>query len=160
MNAPKTRSIISVPAQLSEDAKLHPKPTKREIIKAMVQRARDKWQKECEELEKKRDAVMGRIHAASIQLISEGKFSSLQVGRPHSHKSDSIIHCDMDVTSPQIASLIKEFRALSDKWPRFDEQKFKQAIELSMSGGDRVARILANPEMVTALDAMLEEVGA
>lgn len=135
-----------------------PKPTKTEIIDAMVARAKVKHDEENARREKLREGVKKKIEAAALKAAKSIKPTvSVYV---YSHGSGN--HCDVkitNVTNPELEKLFAEYQATARL--HWDEKEVRTAIrqELSGVGKQSPTRLLDNPEAVKAIDAKLAEWG-
>ena len=134
-----------------------PKPTKNEILDAMVTRAKVAHDAENDRRAKLRDAVQKKIQAAAIKA-AKGKNPKVSI---YVYSTGSS-HCDVkvsNVTTPELEGLFAEYQASARLvW---DEKEVRTAIrqELSGVGKQSPTRLLDNPEAVAAIDAMLKQWG-
>lgn len=134
-----------------------PKPTKTEIIDAMVARAKVRHDEENARRKKLREAVQKKIEAAALKA-SKGMKPTVSIYVYDSGGS----HCDVkvsNITTPELQKLFAEYRATARiLW---DEKEVRNAIkaELAGTGKQSPTRLLDNPEAVKAIDAKLAEWG-
>ena len=137
---------------LATKSNLSPKPTKTEIIDAMVKRAIENTKLQNEANSKKREAIVSKIEKASIKMVKSIKFD-VSVG------SNYVNIYSYRVTSPEIELLIKEL----DKHQhiRIDEKMLKTEIrnQINATVSPQPDRLLKNPDTVKAIDAQLKAWG-
>ena len=135
-----------------------PKPTKNEILDAMVTRAKVAHDAENDRRKKLREAVQKKIETAALKA-SKGMKSTVSI-YVYSHRTGS--HCDVkvsNVTTPELEGLFAEYQASARLvW---DEKEVRAAIrnELAGVGKQSPTRLLENPEAVAAIDAILKQWG-
>lgn len=146
-------TALSIPT-----ASIQPKPTKTEIIDAMLARARLKHNAENDRRKVKRDALAKKIEAVAI------KVAKIKKPRVHiyAYGDAASCHCDVRVDrvkSPELDALLVEYH--ENSMLRWDEKANREAIRRALTGAPKPgpARLLDNPEAVRAIDAMLEQWG-
>lgn len=135
-----------------------PKPTKNDIINAMVERARVKHNEERDRLRKLREASMEKIkEAAKVEFQKNPPKPDLTVLTSSYYE---YVQFEFRVTSPELKNLMKEHEKIGSLRP-FDEKEVRAFIREGMSTqtGNAVQSLLANPDAVKALDASLEHIG-
>ena len=137
---------------LATKSNLSPKPTKTEIIDAMVKRAMENTKLQNEANSKKRELIVAKIQKAALKMVKSVKFN-VTVGSSYVN----IYSCR--VTSPEIDALIKEL----DKYQhiRIDEKQLKIEIrnQINAAVSPQPDRLLKNPDTVKAIDAQLKAWG-
>lgn len=149
-----TTSALSIPAVQG----VQPKPTKTEIIEAMVARAKAKHDEESERRAKMRKAISAKIESLAIKLA---KSKRPDVGI-YVYSSAESSHCDVTVRrvkSPELDALFDQYRAVERIC--WDEKKARDAIRREINGAinRNPSRLLDNPEAVKAIDATLKQWG-
>lgn len=134
-----------------------PKPTKTEIIEAMVARAKVKHDEENARREKLREGVKKKIEAAALKAAKSIK-PRVSIYCYAAGGS----HCDVKVTNltnPELEKLFAEYQTTALLC--WDEKEVRNAIkaELAGTGKQSPTRLLDNPEAVKAIDAKLAEWG-
>jgi hypothetical protein len=137
---------------------VQPKPTKAEIIEAMVQRARARQIAVNEEASKKRDALKPKIEKAVLKLIKGMK--------PHVaiYAKSREPHCEARygvIKSPELDELLAQYASFDNAIECFDEKEVRTAIRRELNGEHKPdpSRLLANPETVKAIDTTLDAMG-
>ena len=135
-----------------------PPPRKEDIINAMVERARVKYQKEQFELNAKRDAAVKELNQALLDELKKKPDSFTVTFHGLYHAPE--IEYALQTIPPHIRSLRDKVK-LVPSLGMFDEAAVKRKIRANMGvgGTERVKALLANPEAVKALDAALEKIG-
>jgi len=90
-----------------------PKPTKTEIIEAMVTRAKVKHDEENARQKKLRDALEKKIYTTAIKEVKSKK---ADVSIYAYYGDEERLHCDVrfgNVRSPELSVLFEEFRKVS-----------------------------------------------
>jgi hypothetical protein len=132
--------------------KIQPKPTKTEIIDAMVTRAVVNIKLQNEENKKKRESIVSKIEKCALKMIKSIKFDV-------SINSNHVNLYSYRVTSPEIESLIKDL----DKYRhvRVDEKQLKIDIrnQINATVNPSPDRLLKNPDTVKAIDEQLKSWG-
>ena len=147
---------------LSLPTAVQPKPTKTEIIEAMVQRAKARVTTLNAEREKKREALRPKIEAAAKKAMKN--FSAKVSIYTYSPQSDNRKnHCDIsifNVTSPELDKLLDEYSKIRGMIC-FDEKETRAEIRRGLNGMHKPdpSRLLANPETVKAIDTTLDAMG-
>jgi hypothetical protein len=141
-----------------QTATIQPKPTKTEILDAMLIRAKAKHEAENARREAKRETLHKKIEALAIKL-AKGK--TPHVSFYPSSKAERC-HCDVrvnNVQSTDLTELLLEYDQNSGSY--WDERETRAAIRRELSGIKKPTptRLLENPEMVKSIDAMLEQWG-
>lgn len=152
MKKKTTSTALVIPQSIT------PKPTKNNIINAMVERARVKHNQERGEYEAKRAKLKEKIDTAAMAELSRSP------GTPQTKirtwTGSERVEIEYTVKSPMLAKLIREYHDMPS--PRhFDDVSVRRQIREGMSNqaGNAVQSLLANPDAVKALDASLEHIG-
>lgn len=137
---------------LATKPNLIPKPTKSEIIEAMVKRAKAKLQADNAEAQKKREVIGAKIRKLAQKLAKSQKF----VVNIHANAKNP--HVDLycyNVTSPEMDKLLAEFDAC--KTVNIDEKALRNQIRDEINGATKPDpdRLLSDPNTVKAIDAQL-----
>jgi hypothetical protein len=148
-----TTTALSIPT-----ASIQPKPTKTEIVEAMLARAKAKNDAENERRKAKREALGKKIEALATKLA---KSMTPRVSI-YAYDDAARSHCDLifsNVKSPELDALIVEYHGYFRL--RLDEKAARDAIRRELAGATKpsATRLLDNPEAVKAIDAMLEQWG-
>ena len=150
--AEHTNMSTTTTLALATKSNLSPKPTKTEIIDAMVKRAIANTKLQNEANSKKREAIVAKIEKSAVKMVKSIKFD-VSVG------SNYVNIYSYRVTSPEIDLLIKEL----DKYQhiRIDEKMLKTEIrnQINATVIPQPDRLLKNPDTVKAIDAQLKAWG-
>jgi hypothetical protein len=145
-------SITTTTLALATKTNLSPKPTKTEIIDAMVKRAVVNIKLQNEANSKKHELIMAKIEKAAMKIVKSIKFDV-------SVSSNYVTLYSYRVTNPEIESLLKEL----DKYRhvRIDEKQLKVEIrnQINATTSPQPDRLLKNPDTVKAIDAQLKTWG-
>lgn len=138
---------------------LVPKPTKTEIIEAMVARAKVKHDAENDRREKLREKLEKKITAMAIKTV-KGKKPRVSIYAHHSDKDRH--HCDVHfdaVRSPELTPLFDGYNEVSHI--HWNEKSVRDSIRQQLSGFGKPSptRLLDDPAAVSAIDAKLAEWG-
>lgn len=145
-----------------QSAKVQPRITKSEAIKAMVERARQKHEQEADEYNQKRDALLGKIKLASIKMLKT-QFDENSINDPEIKISgnwgDAVGMAELrfEFSGGELNALLKELKKLekaSPGWFRADDVEKKIRLSLD-STQERVALILADEQNVATIDSLL-----
>jgi len=145
------KTSLSIPS-------VQPKPTKTEVLDAMVIRAKVKHDAENKRREKAREALEKKITALAIKA---GKSKTPSVGI-YVYNNKESNHCDLyirNLQTPELQPLLEDLHSLIRLvW---DEKDVRRAIKQELSGIAKPSptRLLDNPETVKAMDAMLAQWG-
>lgn len=137
---------------------IQPKPTKTEIIEAMVSRAKLKHDAENERRQKLRESLEKKITALAVKATKSREPSVLI----YTYQNNESNHCDVQfrkVKTPELAPLLEEYNnATRLHW---DEAQTRKSIRQALTGRtlNSPSRLLENPEAVKAIDALLEQWG-
>jgi len=131
---------------------LTPKPTKGEIIEAMVKRAVVKIKAENDANSKKRDIVEAKIKKAARKLAKSCQF------QVYIYANARVPHVCMhsgDVTTPELDKLLAEYNAC--KQQSIDEKELRNQTRAELNGAMKPDpdRLLNDPSTVKAIDAQL-----
>lgn len=154
MKATPTTTALAITAIPS----VEPKPTRSEIIEALVIRSKEKIDKENSARLKRRDDIRKKIDKLAIKIA---KTMEPKVDFYVSSKPDQTT-CDVRfaaIKTPELVELFKEYHENSRViW---DEKETRKAIreELSKPRGFNPDRLLKNPDSLKAIDAMLDKWG-
>lgn len=137
---------------LATKPNLIPKPTKGEIIEAMVKRAVSKIEAENAVNTKKRETLRVKIDKLAHKLAKSQKFEVYvytECTRPHVD-----LKCT-GVTSPEMDKLLAEYKSF--KITRIDEKTLREQIRNEINGATKPDpdRLLKDPSTVSAIDAQL-----
>lgn len=152
-NAKKTTSTaLTIPQTIT------PKPTKNDIINAMVERARVKHAEEFQKMNAAKVAAEEKIKTLAMQEFASNppKPKITICGWSGSRRVD----VEFQVRSPELTKLIATYDGMPTM-RGFDEVAVRRQIRDGMGSvkGAAVQALLANPEAVTALDASLAHIG-
>lgn len=152
MKKAPTTTALSLPTIQA----VQPKPTKKEIIDAMIVRAKVKHDEENARREAARDKIMKKIEPLVVKAI---KSSAPKIRIYTYSQGDDRNHCDVafsQVKSPELSVLFDQYSDLHRlSW---DERDVRQSIQTALTGA-APQRILDNPEAVAAIDATLKQWG-
>lgn len=134
--------------------KVLPKPTKTEILNALVERARVKFQTENERREKRQSEIAEKILRLAAKELASKKPKPSEHNF-YSYRAEATCELSFSITTPEISKLVKEHDAIKSLY--WDEVSVKRNIRNGMLGIDPAApnRLLENPQTVKALDAIL-----
>ena len=146
-----TTTALAMPA-------LHPKPTKTEIVEAMLARAAVKHDAENERRSKIRDSIQKKINALAIKA-AKTMTPSVNI---YAYGKIESSHCDVrfsNVKSPELDKLFDQYRAVAILG--WNEKEMRDAIKRELSGiqNPNPTRLLDNPATVKAIDALLKQWG-
>ena len=146
--APKTTTALAIP----QFSKVSPKPTKTEILEALVQRAKVKHDLEEETRKIKADALLRKIERTARDLAKKEK----DVNEiDYVYYSEKKVRFTIWVKSPELSSLIEAHSKIKHG-STFDYQSTKRLLREKLAGAPERCRLLDSPEAVKALDHMLE----
>jgi hypothetical protein len=131
---------------------LTPKPTKSEIIEAMVKRAVVKIKAENDANSKKRDVIIAKIKKSARKLAKSIQF---EVNIYGNSRTPHVNMYSGDVTSPELDKLLAEYNAC--KHQVIDEKELRNQIRSELNGAMKPDpdRLLNDPSTVKAIDAQL-----
>ena len=137
---------------------IQPKPTKAEILEAMVTRAKVKHDAENERRQKLRNSLQKKITTLAIRAMRSREPSVLI----YTYQNAENNHCDVQfrrVKTPELAPLLEEYNNASSL--HWDEAQTRKSIRQALTGktSSSPSRLLENPEAVKAIDALLEQWG-
>jgi len=162
-NQPNQPMKNTTTTALSLPTAVQPKPTKTEIIEAMVQRAKQRIAMTNEEREKMRESLIPKIEAAARKAVKSFVASSRVNIYTYSKRDPRKNHCDVvtqNVTSPELEKLLEAYEKVSSNI-YFDEKETRAAIRRELNGMHKPdpTRLLANVETVRAIDTTLDAMG-
>lgn len=145
---------------LPSTATITPKPTKTEIIEAMVERARSKAKEENDRRAALREKLMVKIKKEALKAI-KGMTPAVD---QYSHYSDpDARHCKvsyLNIKTPALKELLNEYYEIGGRI-YFDESQTRRAIRAELAVKKDVSagvqRLLACPEIVKSFDAAIEK---
>ncbi len=137
---------------------MEPKPTKKDIINAGIARARQLFKEAQDQAHQKVDKLTAELHqlVADKLGITVDEVQSVSARR-YGDTGEVDVRLFLDKAKvPDITKLARELARIQVPC-NFDEQKVRKQLneKLNGSGNSAVERILANPEAVAALDAVL-----
>lgn len=138
---------------------VHPKPTKTEVVEAMLVRARFKHDEENERRKVEREKIEKKLDALALKTLKKGGFAPSVYYYPAGrHGLES--HVDMKfshVTSPELVVLIDKLGELGRL--QWNEREVKESIKYGLAGMEKPAskRILEDAQAVKAIDALLDQ---
>lgn len=153
MKNANTTTTLSIPT-----ASIQPKPTKTEIVEAMLVRAKLKHDAENKRRIAKREAAEKKIEALALKAI-KGTKPRVSV---YAYSDSVRSHCDVRfdrVKTPELDALFAEYY---DNAPfLWNEKETREKIRRELTGAAKPSptRLLDNPEAVRTMDAMLEQWG-
>lgn len=132
-----------------------PKPTKTELIAALLERAKVKCEQENAINTKKRDELKKKIYALAEK---EMKKSQTPYNRYiYAGGKAPSVELVYRISTPEIEKLAKELDAIPRRIS-FDPAKVKRTIRESLAtGGQRANPLLQNKDAVKSLDAFVAE---
>ena len=145
--------------QLAIPASINPKPRKSDIIKALVERARQRHVNMVADKQKKVKLAKAQLEEA---LLVELKNHSANFDISFSsHGYTPSVEYQIKVIPPHIKALQKEVVKADTYIPPFNATQVRKEIEASLAGrsADPVKAMLANTDMVQKLDSILEQEG-
>jgi len=138
---------LIIPPKVSNTA---PKPTKAQIVEALLERAR----KAHVEAEAVKDAKREKLEVEGVALVLEAfkqvKPTTKSVTLVHPWNWDRPATVKVEIKTPAIRSIQKKIADLSSS--RFDEDATKRKIKNSLTAANP---LLGNDEVAKSLDAML-----
>ena len=137
---------------------MQPKPTKTEIVEAMLTRAKLKHDAENERRKKLREVLRKKIETLALKL-AKGMTPEVSV---YAYSNSESSHCDVRINrvkSPELDALMSQYKDLELIY--WDEKEMRNTIKRELSGIQKPSptRLLDNPATVKAMDAMLEQWG-
>ena len=146
---------------LPSTATITPKPTKTEIIEAMVERARIKTKEENDRRAALREKLMVKIKKEALKAI---KGMTPVVDQYSHHIDPDRRYCTVTYTpikTPELSSLLNEYHEIGGRI-HFDVAETRKAIRAELTTKRDVSAgvqlLLANPEIVKSLDAAIEKI--
>jgi len=128
-----------------------PKPTKAQLVEALVQRAKQLNDEENKARHAKREEIQAQIDITAQSLLARVKPEDYEVHpRPYNNNISLSVTIDMP---PEINRLCKKLSQYN--WVRFDEKETKKKILESLKNPNP---LLGNSELAKALDQILEQV--
>ena len=140
------KNTLSIPTTIG---KTQPKPTKTQLIEALLEKAREKWEKEKKELVAAQKEIQKEIEDKSILILSK------KMKRPEV-MVDSIgnVTLKIEMNEPIISSLGKK-HAKSQPSYWFHEEMVKEKIKESLKTPNP---LIDNPDVAVALENLLESI--
>jgi hypothetical protein len=137
---------------------IQPKPTKSEIIEAMLARAKFKHDAENERRKTKRETIRKKIEAVTLK-IAKSMTPSVHI---YAYSDTRASHCDVKIDrikSPELDVLLDEFK--TNELQGWAEKETRESIRRMLNGTvkSNPARLLENPEAVAAIDDKLQRWG-
>lgn len=146
-------AIIAPKNSLAKIDKMVPKPTKTEIINAMVERARVKHELDEKSRRIQADALKGKIIKLADKLRKTAAFREPSI---NSYSSNPHVEYEVRVSSPELTELMKQWDEVR-RGRAFDPKQAKEAIRAKLNNEPARVNLLNDPEAVKAIDAKLEE---
>lgn len=148
MKTPNTTTAVAIP----QFSKVSPKPTKTEILEALVQRAKVKHDLEEESRKIKAKSAYDRIIKISGELLKKDAYKAyvytVSTGGQY-------VQYKIEAKSPELTKAIIEYGKVQ-YGSSFDYQATKRLLREKLAGAPERCRLLDSPEAVQALDHMLE----
>jgi hypothetical protein len=142
---------------------VQPKPTKTEIVKALVQLRLQQIRKELDEHNAKEKALRKLIDTKARRFVlrhSSKAKCSVMIRSYYSPPKVEVEFTICSLSSPELSDLLKQYDTLNKSRPVFDEKTVKHEImvglEMVSPQGDRVEALLKSPASRKALESMLE----
>jgi hypothetical protein len=135
-----------------------PKPTKTQLIEALVAREKEIWKEKRESVKARLEPLNKELRDECFHLMSiadKDKFNFSAGGWRNEQ------HCDASIKlkSPKLTKLIKQIEKIDDEvshW--FNEDAAKIKIKEAMATPKAVNPLLNNPEVKDALDTLLNQI--
>jgi len=140
--------MTTVTGNLSVVEKRQPKPSKAEIIEALVQRSYLKAKAEHEAWLERDDAFKARIEALIVDHMKANIEAMVPSTFGHYHKGE--VGANYVFTSPEIKALVEERYSIPR--PHWTREEARDAIKANLA---RPVNLLEDPEACKAMDAML-----
>lgn len=139
-------TTLTIPNKIE---KTLPKPTKAQLVEALVEKAKEKFKKRKEEAEIKQKAILKNIEEKAIEALSK------TMKRPNVsvyHGGEVSLHFEMN--EPLFNKLGQQYKnAGCNEW--FNEREVRDTIKTSLSTPNP---LLGNPDVSVALDNLLESI--
>lgn len=145
--------------QLAIPASITPKPRKGDIIKALVERARQRYDESVADKRKKVKLAKAQLEEALLVEMKDHPANfDIRFSR---HSYIPSVEYEIKVITPHIKALQKEVNKVDTYIPPFNATKVRKEIEASLAGrsADPVKALLANTDMVQKLDSILDQEG-
>ena len=138
--------------------KMQPKPTKTEILNAMVARAKVAHDAENERRRAARAKLETKINSLAVKA-ARGKKASVQIWTYSDKEKGHVDVSFCSIQTPELQDLLAQYRELTPV--RWDEKETRAAINAQLTGITKVSpsRLLEDPEAVKAIDQMLSAWG-
>ena len=137
---------------------VHPKPTKAEVINALLARAKVKHDAENVRRAALKDQLTEKLKSLALKTFKSKAYNAdprIEF-RDYRDSSPKTVELSFDVQSDEITRIMIQRKALGPiMW---EENMMKQNIRDGLEDSVRV-RLLEDPTMVKAMDAMLEQWG-
>ncbi len=168
-NKKEEMKLITVPQRALNPPAVIPKLSKSQIIKAMVEQSRRKHNAAKDEYQEREKGILDKVKVeADKVLVSDIKTLESNANAPCKVATDNgwgpprDVTMEVTVSSPEIRTLMKEWfknESTDPGWFQAEshENKIKQAMD---STQDKVDLILAQPENVETIDALLAKIFA
>lgn len=140
-------------ASLAKIETIVPKPTKTEIINAMVERARVKHELDEKARQMQADALKSKILTTARKLMKTAKADDGDIR--YWNNSQRVVFTTQ-VSSPELIEMIKQHEKICCRFS-FDPKRAKEAIRAKLNNEPSRVNLLSDPEAVKAIDAKLEE---
>jgi hypothetical protein len=140
------KNTLIIPTQIQ---KAQPKPTKTQLVEALVAKAKEKWKQKLEESNKKQEAILKEIEDKAILFLA---------GR--SKRPDASVDYQggvslrFEMNEPLFKKLGKQYKdANMDCW--FNDDQVKKKIRDGLAAPNP---LLDNPDVAVALDNLLTSI--
>jgi len=145
--------------QLAIPASINPKPRKGDIIKALVERARQRHVSSVADKQQKLVLAKAQLEEALLVELKDHP-ANFDISFS-SHGYTPLVEYEIKVIPPHIKALQKEVIKAGTYIPPFDATRVRKEIEASLAGrsADPVKALLANTDMVQKLDSILDQEG-
>ena len=135
-----------------------PKPTKSQLIEALVAREKEIWKAKQKEIQDRIKPINEEINNEVFFLMSKEDRENFEIIH-NTYRGDSYAHATIKLRSAKLTKLIKNVESIIAECPTyFYEDEVKHKIKEAMKAPPKENPLLNNPEVKQALDSILNQI--
>jgi hypothetical protein len=135
-----------------------PKPTKSQLIEALVAREKEIWMAKMKEIQDRIKPINDEIVDEVFLLMSKEDRQNFVIDH-NTYRGDTYAHASIKLRSAKLKKLINNVESIIAECPRyFYEEEVKHKIKERMKAPQKQNPLLNNPDVKQALDSILNQI--
>ena len=137
-----------------------PKPTKTQVIEALVERERELWKEQRALINARIEPLNKELNAECFHLMSIAEKDEFKISM-RDYNNDEHCSASIKLRSQKLTKIINKIEKINDEAPTwFNDDKAKDVIKEAMAAPKAVNPLLGNADVKDALDTILNQIKA